>query len=269
MAKLIITVVPTCPWLSKSDTPFLPVTASEIAKSVKECYLAGASVVSLSMLKDRFGEMYEISEISDVIAKIYDKCPGIIIQVNTEGIDNWNLKDKSTVFGLKAESASLCIDSDRDSWYTEDKRRLIFERLMKEMKKRKIKPQLEVADPDYITDAVCASKVSRLPAPLDFNLIIGNSVTDLKVYDRIAKFLNKLPKDSIWSISGKGDRHMQSVLLGISLGGNVRVGLGDNIYYEGRVVAKNSDFVKRAASVAEICGRGVANPSEARQIMHI
>lgn len=269
MAKLIITVVPTCPWLSKSDTPFLPVTAAEIADSVKECYKAGASVVSLSLIKDRFGELYNLSEISEVIARIYLKCPDIIIQVSTEGINNWNLREKSFVLGLNAESASLCIDSDDDSCYTEDKRRKIFERLIKEMKKWNIKPQLEVADPDCVTDAIGASKVNRLPGPLDFNLIISSSVSDIKIYDKVAKFLHRLPEDSIWSISGKGDRHMQSVLLGISLGGNVRVGLGDNIYYEGKVVAKNSDFVKRAASVAEICGRGVANPSEARQIMRI
>jgi 3-keto-5-aminohexanoate cleavage enzyme len=57
--------------------------------------------------------------------------------------------------------------------------------------------------------------------------------------------------------------------LGIVLGGHVRVGLEDNIYYKKGELATNAQLVKRVARIAKELGREIASPDEARQILHL
>ena len=54
-----------------------------------------------------------------------------------------------------------------------------------------------------------------------------------------------------------------------SWGGHVRVGLEDNIYFSKGVLATNERLVQRVVDLARIFGREVANPDEARRIMHL
>jgi 3-keto-5-aminohexanoate cleavage enzyme len=59
-------------------------------------------------------------------------------------------------------------------------------------------------------------------------------------------------------------------MMGLIMGGHVRVGMEDNIYYEKGVLAKsNAQFVERIARVAREYGREIATPEEARQILHL
>jgi 3-keto-5-aminohexanoate cleavage enzyme len=57
-------------------------------------------------------------------------------------------------------------------------------------------------------------------------------------------------------------------MMGLILGGHIRVGLEDNIYYERGVLAKsNAQLVERIVRIANEYGREVATPDEARKIL--
>jgi 3-keto-5-aminohexanoate cleavage enzyme len=59
-------------------------------------------------------------------------------------------------------------------------------------------------------------------------------------------------------------------MMGMSLGGHVRVGLEDNIYYSKGVLARsNAELVERVIRIAEEYGREIATPKEARSILHL
>jgi 3-keto-5-aminohexanoate cleavage enzyme len=59
-------------------------------------------------------------------------------------------------------------------------------------------------------------------------------------------------------------------MMGLIMGGHIRVGMEDNIYYEKGVLAKsNAQFVERIARIAREYGREIATPEEARQILHL
>lgn len=73
-------------------------------------------------------------------------------------------------------------------------------------------------------------------------------------------------------MDGGRDRSFRDPLgtLGILLGGHVRVGFEDNIYYEKGVLAtSNAQLVERMARIAKELGRPVATPDEAREILRI
>lgn len=57
--------------------------------------------------------------------------------------------------------------------------------------------------------------------------------------------------------------------LGVILGGHVRVGLEDNIYYRKGELATNVRLVERVVRIAGELERKVATPDDARQILHL
>ncbi len=78
---------------------------------------------------------------------------------------------------------------------------------------------------------------------------------------------SKLPADATWSAFGIGTGHMPILYGAIALGGHVRVGLEDNLYYSHGKLATNEDLVSRAARVVREFNNEVATPQEAREIL--
>jgi 3-keto-5-aminohexanoate cleavage enzyme len=77
-----------------------------------------------------------------------------------------------------------------------------------------------------------------------------------------------LPPDSIWFAAGIGKSQLAITSMAILLGGHVRTGLEDNIYYSAGVLAKsNAELVARYVRIATEVGREVATPDEARKIL--
>jgi len=77
-----------------------------------------------------------------------------------------------------------------------------------------------------------------------------------------------IPRDATWSIIGIGRSHLPMSMFALAMGGHIRVGMEDNIYYNrGELVEKNSQFVERIVRIAGEYGREVATPSEAREIL--
>ena len=76
-----------------------------------------------------------------------------------------------------------------------------------------------------------------------------------------------LPKGAVWAAFGIARMQMPMVAQATLLGGNVRVGLEDNLYLSRGVFASNGQLVERARTIIESMGYEVATPDEARQIM--
>jgi 3-keto-5-aminohexanoate cleavage enzyme len=80
--------------------------------------------------------------------------------------------------------------------------------------------------------------------------------------------LSELPADATWTVAGIGAAQLPMATLAIMLGGHVRVGFEDNIYYrKGELAVSNAQLVARVARIANELGRGVATPAQARQIL--
>ncbi|OGP91629.1 MAG: hypothetical protein A2156_15260 [Deltaproteobacteria bacterium RBG_16_48_10] len=79
-----------------------------------------------------------------------------------------------------------------------------------------------------------------------------------------------IPQDSTWSVIGAGIDQLPMAIMGMVMGGHVRFGLEDNIYYSQGVFAKsNAEMVERVVRIAREFGREVATPSEARKILSL
>ena len=78
---------------------------------------------------------------------------------------------------------------------------------------------------------------------------------------------NALPDNAIWAGFGIGRMEMPMVAQAVLLGGNVRVGLEDNLYLDRGVLATNAQLVQRAREIIERMGARVVGPVEAREQM--
>jgi uncharacterized protein (DUF849 family) len=76
-----------------------------------------------------------------------------------------------------------------------------------------------------------------------------------------------LPQNSEWAALGTGRLQMPMVTQALLLGGNVRVGLEDNLYLKRGVFATNGQLVERAKQLIEMLGYEAASPNEARDIL--
>ena len=77
--------------------------------------------------------------------------------------------------------------------------------------------------------------------------------------------VDMLPVGSNWAAFGIGVHQMPMVAQAVLLGGNVRVGLEDNLYLEKGVYASNGQLVEKATTIINNLGANVMGPDEARK----
>ena len=107
-----------------------------------------------------------------------------------------------------------------------------------------------------------------LEEPLHFQFVLGTPWGSPATPKSFLHLYEHLPEDATWSIIGIGKGHLPMAMMGLILGGHIRVGMEDNIYYERGVLAKsNAEFVERIVRIAKEYGRETATPREAREIL--
>ena len=85
----------------------------------------------------------------------------------------------------------------------------------------------------------------------------------------LIQLIQPLPLNTIWSATGIGRFQFYINSIAVAIGGHVRVGLEDNLYYNNKrtKLATNPQLVERIVGVARAVGREIASPSEARAML--
>jgi uncharacterized protein (DUF849 family) len=82
--------------------------------------------------------------------------------------------------------------------------------------------------------------------------------------DTMKVMKDELPVGASWAGFGISRMQMPMAAAAVAMGGNVRVGLEDNIYLDRGVLATNAQLVERAVGIIERMGARVVTPAEAR-----
>ena len=92
----------------------------------------------------------------------------------------------------------------------------------------------------------------------------------IDVPERVKLLVSEIPEGSSWGVAGVGRHQLPMAKLALSLGGNARVGLEDNIYVRKGVLAQGSwELCAEARNIAKEVGRPLATPDEARKILSL
>ncbi|MBT6511826.1 MAG: 3-keto-5-aminohexanoate cleavage protein [Alphaproteobacteria bacterium] len=132
-----------------------------------------------------------------------------------------------------------------------------------------VKPEVEVFDLGQVRLASALYDEGLLDAPGLFQVCLGipwGAGADTRSMMAMA---DGLPAGSNWAGFGISRMQMPMVAQAMLLGGNVRVGLEDNIYLDRGVLASNGDLVERATQIIERMGGRVVGPDEAREKLGI
>ncbi len=270
MEKLIITCCVTGAEVTKQHNPAVPYTPEEISRSTYEAYNAGASIVHLHVREDDGTPTQDAEVYRRNMELIREKCPDIIIQVSTGGAVWMSDGDRIQPVKLKPEMASLdcgtCNFGNQIFKNTPDTMRFFAE----EMKKHGVKPEFEIFERGWVENAKWLAREGLVDEPLHFDFIMGAPGTMTAGLKDLIYMTESIPPGSTWTVGGIGRYQLPMAAAAIMLGGHVRVGFEDNVYYSKDVLAKsNAQLVERVVRLAGELGREIATPDEAREILNI
>jgi 3-keto-5-aminohexanoate cleavage enzyme len=270
MKKLIITAAITGSRISRETTPYIPITPEEIVHSAVECRRAGASMVHIHVRDPKTGlGTQDLSLYQQVLDPIREHTD-LIICVTTSGIPGRNLPAEERlgplVFG--PEVASF----DGGSINLGDSVFMVSPEFMKVAAKRMmemdVKPEIEIFDVGMMVACLRMQEQGFFKEPLHFQFVLGTPWGSPATPRTLIHLQEFLPENSTWSVAGIGKGHLPMSMMALIMGGHIRVGMEDNIYYNrGQLAKTNAEFVERIVRLAQEYGRDVASPQEAREIL--
>ncbi len=267
MEKLIVTVAPTGSLPTKRMTPNVPVTPAEIIRSAIACEAAGASIVHIHVRNPK-----DESPSTDygLFAEI---CHGIrtqtnlIVQISTGGRAGMEYEQRSERLKLMPEMASLTTGSVNfpNAVYANSPQ--LIDALAADMQRLGIKPEMEIFDLSMIRNAVVLAEKGLAAPPLHFDFVLGLGGAIPATVENLIHLKNTIPADATWTVAGIGQAQLPMTTCAILMGGHVRLGLEDNIYFRRGELATNEQLIERTVRLARTLGREIATPDEARKIL--
>ncbi|MCF7790631.1 MAG: 3-keto-5-aminohexanoate cleavage protein [Victivallales bacterium] len=270
MKKMVITVAVCGAETSKKDNPNLPVTPEEIAESTYNSYLKGASICHLHV-RDKDGRAtMDINIFQKAVELIRKKCD-IVIEVTTGGGVGMSPEERLEVVSLKPEMASLdCGTVNFGNEYIVNTLP-IMRQFAKEMKRQNVKPTLECFDLSHVYSANLLVKEGLIEPPYHYSFVLN--VPGAAKYDveTLGFFVRRLPESTCWTVIGIGGKAALEAHYGaLALGGFMRVGFEDNIYFDKGILAEsNAQLVERAAKISKAAGYSVATPADVREMFKL
>lgn len=272
----ILNFTPTGMIPNKELTPFVPISVSEIIEDVKRANEIGITMVHLHARDPITGvPTYKKEIYSKIIKGIRAFAPELVICVSLSGRDFSELLQRGDPLflenDLKPDMGSLTLSSlnfnKTESVNSPD----IINNLAKLMQDKGIVPELEAFDIGMINYAKYLEKKGLIQAPFYFNLLLGNISCAQANLLHAGMMLNDLPKDALWSLAGIGNAQLKMNSISLAIGGGVRVGIEDNIWFDNAKtkLASNSDLLKRVHTLANANGRGLMTPREFRIKMNL
>ena len=275
----------------KEYNPNLPETADEIADSVHEAYEAGASMVHLHARDpNNLPGPAKTTEVwYELNKKVRERCPDIIINDTTGGGFDMTMEERLSCLAAKPELASLNLAPDmskfkmkaREAPLPHPRAAIDYDDCIpfsykqiswyaSEMKKHGVKPELETYNPGgawVIGDLIDQGLLDK---PYWVQTVMGYQTSSFPTVENVVHLLREFPAGTLWLCSGLGPFQLPMTTLSMLMGGHVRVGLEDNVYYRrGEKAKSNAQLVERAARIANELNREVATPAQAREMLGV
>ncbi|MFB5663121.1 3-keto-5-aminohexanoate cleavage protein [Alteribacillus sp. HJP-4] len=269
MEKLIITVAPTGAQTTRKHTPYVPLTPKEIAESIYESWKAGAAIGHVHV-KDLMGEnTMDLKVYQEVIDRVQEKCD-IILNLTTAGGLETSEEERLKVCDLNPEMATFDAGSMNFGSSVFHNPPGFLEELASRTQLRRIKPEIEVFDVGMIHNALRIAKKGLLDEPFHFQFVLGVAGGMPATPRNLMYMVDSIPKDSTWSAIGASKDQLAINTMSILLGGHVRVGMEDSVYFrKGELATTNAQFVTRIVELARTLGREIATPDEAREMLKL
>jgi uncharacterized protein (DUF849 family) len=285
--KVILTIAPTGGMADKSITPHLPTQPQEIADDVVRCWEAGASIVAVHARRPDDGATCDPEIYGRINELIRSRCDIVINNSTGGGISGDMIAElpdgrreiafEQRIKGTLAGAEMCTFDPHMQCMHRGDLELLMDTswsrclELAQAMKDRGIKPEWELMS---LSDLVWVNELIALgydEPPHYINIVLGTHklMSGATPYTpkNLQRFVEDLPENSLFCVSGIGPAQLPASVHSLILGGQARVGLEDNIYYSRGRLATNLELVERMVRILRDLNLEPATPTEAREML--
>jgi uncharacterized protein (DUF849 family) len=281
-------VIITCALTGAGDTvgkhPAIPVTPQEIAAAAIEAAKAGAAIAHVHVRDpDTGGISHDTALFREVVERIRESDTDVVINLTAGGGGDLFLADDdptvaapgtdiqtpeerhAPVAELLPEMCSLDCGSYNfaDGIYVDPAPWV--RRHAQLIRDAGVRPELECFDLGHIALAKQLIAEGIVDEPTWFQLCVGVRWGAEATPESLLAMRSMLPDGAQWTALGVGRMQMPVAAQAVLLGGNVRVGLEDNLYLDKGVFASNGQLVERAVTIVESLGARPLTPAETRE----
>ncbi len=269
MQKLIITAALTGAEVTRAQQPALPITPEEIGIAAAECAAAGAAIVHVHARLPDGTPTQDKVVYQQIIAEVKQRCD-VIVQVSTGGAVGMSAAERLAPVTLRPEMATLSMGTVNFGGDVFMNPPADMEVFLQAMTAHGVKPELEIFDSGMLTTALRWLKKGLLTGPQHFDFVLGIPGGMAGTPEALLYLKSQLPLDATWTVAGIGAAQLPLATLAVLLGGHVRVGFEDNIFYrKGEPASSNTQLVARIARLSAELGRALATPAQARTMLQL
>jgi len=256
---------------TRAQTPYLPITAGELAEEAARCREAGAAVVHLHVRREDGSPNQDKALFQKAIDAIRTRTD-VIIQTSTGGAVGMTADERAQPLECvpPPDMASLnsgSLNFGDDVFLNPFPMVREFARRMRE---KGIGYELECYDVGHVEACLRLAKEGVIEFPAHFDFVLGVPGGIQASEENLRFLIGKLPSGCTFNVAGIGRAQLPMAELSLKLGGHARCGLEDNIYVSKGVLAKGSfELVAKVADLALAAGREPATPAEARRLLRL
>ena len=266
----LITVAPTGAEVDKADWPQLPTRPAELVAEAKACEAAGAAMIHVHIRDDEHRPTLDPTRLRDTVEALRAET-GLVVQLSTGGSVHDPLENRLAVLDARPDSCSLTCgtvnfgdDVFLNPWP-------FMVELYRRAREVQVVPEFELFDLGQVAALGRLLREEGLPwgGRVHADFVLGVPGGMPATAEALVAGVQALPDQvTSWSATGIGRGHLPVLAAALAMGGHLRVGMEDNLFFAPRrPVTGNAELVARAARIAEQFQRPALTPDDARELL--
>ncbi|MGI8633187.1 MAG: 3-keto-5-aminohexanoate cleavage protein [Solirubrobacterales bacterium] len=270
---------------NRDQCPAIPYTPAEYAAEARRAVDEGAVQIHIHARTPEGVPSYEIDDFRAITEAILAEVDDVIINYSTGALGVPVDKRIAYLRALQPDAAALNMSSMNYAKYSKRRQDFVFKAVFENsfdlimeflsaMRDNGIRPEHECFDAGHVANLDPLIDMGLVGEPLQISLVMGVTGGIRPTPRNLAVMADQVPggpDGSVnWQLIGISRDQWRLVASALALGGNVRVGLEDNLYLpDGTMASSNGELVARARRMAEDAGRTPATVAEAREMLGV
>ena len=253
--------------LNRAIYPPLPITPVEIGIAAEEAVNAGATIIHLHVRDKEGNPTQSLDVFREASEQIHNRCK-CILQYSTGGAVGTPLARRCEPLTLKPEMATLSMGTMNFGAEIYENSEETITTIAHRIRKHGIMPELEIFDYGMLESVNRFLAENIIPKRFHIDFVLGVPGGMAATARNLVMLVDRLEKNQSWSVAALGRYQLPLTTQAITMGGHIRVGIEDNIYYRrGELAKSNGQMVARMVRIARELERPVATLDEAREIL--
>ncbi|MCB0869467.1 MAG: 3-keto-5-aminohexanoate cleavage protein [Solirubrobacterales bacterium] len=268
---------------NRDQCPAIPYTPEEYAAEARRSVDEGASQIHIHARKPDGTPSYEIEDFQAITEAIKAEVPDVIINYSTGAIGVSMEKRIAYLEACRPDVAALNMSSMNYAKYSKRRKDFVFKAVFENsfdtiiefitaMNDLGIKPEHECFDAGHVANLDPLYDMGLIKPPSQISLVMGVTGGIRPTPRNVAVMADQVPGGpegpNNWQVIGISRDQWKLLATAITLGGNVRAGVEDNLYLpDGTMCKSNGELIGKARQMVEDAGRRVASIAEAREML--